>query len=80
MSTGARQPLRERHAEHPELLLAPPDAEAEREPAAGELIDDGRVLGEPERVVERGQHHAGPQADAVVASANAPSITRSDGR
>ena len=61
----ARDPFLDRNAEHPELLLAPADAQAEREPSVGELIDHGRILGEPDRIVERGEDHARAQADAA---------------
>ena len=54
-----------RRAEHPELLLAPPVAETEEQPAARQEVDDGRVLGESQRVVERREHDAGPELDPL---------------
>ena len=60
-----RQALGERDAEHAELLGTPGDAEAERQPALAELVDDGRVLGQPQGIVQRRQDDAGAQPDPI---------------
>ena len=60
---GAGAALGSRRAEHPELLLAPAVADPQDQPAARELVDHGGVLGQPERVVQRREHHPGPELD-----------------
>src|SRR5207245_8087758 len=57
------QPLANRHAEHPELLLTPPEPEPKDESAAGDEVDCGRVLRQAKWVVERCEHHPGPELD-----------------
>jgi hypothetical protein len=48
----------ERHAEGVELLLEPADPEAEHQPAAGQVVDRRRLLGQVQRV------HLGQDVDA----------------
>jgi hypothetical protein len=52
-----------RRAEHPELLLAPAVPDPQEQPASRELVDDRRVLGQPERVVQRREDDAGSELD-----------------
>ena len=75
-----REPLVERDAKHPELLLAPAEAQAEHESPARQLVDDRGVLGQPHGIVQRRQDHAGSQLMRVVAWASAARNTSNDGR
>jgi hypothetical protein len=48
-----------------ELLRAPAQTEPQDQASAGEKIDRGRVLGEPQRMMERGEHDPCGEPDAV---------------
>src|SRR6266511_2246167 len=52
-------------AEHPELLLPPPEPEPEDQAPHRELVDHRGVLGQAERIVERGEHDSRSQAHAL---------------
>ena len=58
-------PRLEIDAEAVELVLAVARAEAEREAAVAQDIDEGGVLGDPQRVRERQRHHGGADLDAL---------------
>ena len=56
-------PMVEREAERAELGLVPAGPEAEDEPAAADLVDRGRLLGQHRRVVEARARHERPELD-----------------
>ena len=67
-------------AEPAELRLRPAQPEAQDQPAVAEQLDGRRILGQPDRMVERGQDDALCRARSVeVAWASAAPTTRSDG-
>jgi len=55
--------LTHRHTEALELLLAPPEAEPEDQPSAGDQVHRGGVLGNPDRIVQGDQQQPGPDLD-----------------
>lgn len=59
----AWQPLAERDPEHPELFFPPTEPEPDRESSRRQLIYDGRVFGEANRIMKRRQHDAGSESD-----------------
>jgi hypothetical protein len=66
---GSRAALLARHPEVGELLVPVAGREAQIQPAAGEQVGDRGVLGQPQRVVQRGEQHRGAQPDAPRAGA-----------
>ena len=61
----AADPVVERHAQGAELHVVPAGTETQDEPAAGDLVDRGRLLGEHERRVERGRRDERAEGDAL---------------
>ena len=61
----ARDAVVERGAEGRELHVVPARAEPQDEPAAGDLVDRGRLLREHERRVERGRGDQRSQRDPI---------------
>jgi hypothetical protein len=57
-------PVLERDAEAVELVFAVAGTEPEGEAAAAQYVDEGRVLGDPQRIGERQGHHRGADLDA----------------
>src|SRR5258708_2457755 len=45
------------------VAIAHPDAEAQA--ATREHVDHGRVLGQPQRMIERGEQHVGAEGEAL---------------
>ena len=62
----ALAPLGEGDAEGVELLLEPPDADAELDPAAGEPVEGGDLLGDHDRVALREDQDAGAESDRAT--------------
>ncbi len=59
---GTRATLALGHAEHGEFVRLVAGREPDVEAAAGQLVDHGQVLGQPQRVVQRGQQDRGAEA------------------
>ena len=51
--------LADRHAEHAELLLPPPESQPQDQAAPRDEVDGGGVLGQAQGVVEGREHHPG---------------------
>src|SRR3989304_10102709 len=65
---GLLEPLNamvERESECSILGLVPPRPEPQDQPAAADLVDGGRLLGQDGRVVERDAGHERPEIDSL---------------
>ena len=62
---GAAAAALERDAHEVELVAVPADADAEREAAAGELLQRRDLLREVHRVVQRQEHDRRPEPDPL---------------
>ena len=67
--TGSRGSLAAIDAEARELLVPIAGGHAEVEPPTGEHVDDGGVLGQPDRVVERQEHAPWSRSGSVLVRA-----------